>query len=135
MNVLKRFSLVFLLLTCVVLALAGCRKSTPVQNMSSATPLVEPVADREIAAAIVRAGAITGWEIVPAGKGQMIGTIHVRNKHTAEVDITYDQKNYAIKYRSSINLNYKDGKIHPNYNNWVITLDQNIRKEIAKLNK
>lgn len=134
MNLMKRFSLTLLLVLCAVLALAGCRKTAPVQDMSSPIPLVETAPDKEIAAAIIRAGAITGWEIVPTGPGQMLGTIHVRNKHTAEVDITYDQKNYFIKYRSSVNLKYKDGKIHPSYNNWVITLEQNIRREIAKLN-
>lgn len=133
MHLMKRFSLVLLVVFCVVLALAGCRKGTPVQNLSSPVPLADKTTDKKIAGAIIRAGALTGWEIVPVAEGQMIGTLHVRS-HMAEVDIAYDQKNYTIKYRNSINLNYKEGKIHPSYNKWVTTLDQNIRKEIARIN-
>ena len=134
MHTMKRFSLAILVVLCVVFALAGCRKGAPVQNLSSPVPLMDTVPEKQIAEAIIRAGTVTGWEILPTGKGQMIGTLHVRS-HMAEVDIAYDQKTYKITYRNSVNLEYKDGKIHPSYNKWVATLDQNIRREIARISK
>lgn len=123
------------LLACLLMALPGCRNTAPVQNFTSPMPLVEKEKDKEIAAAIIRAGAITGWEIVPIKPGLMTGTIVVRGKHTAVVDIAYDQKEYSITYRNSSGLKYTDGKIHPNYNNWVTTLDYNIRRELATLTR
>lgn len=135
MNAMKRGFLLLLLATCVVLALAGCRKTVPVQNVSSHVTLMQTAPETDIAEAIIRGGGLTGWEIYPTGQGQMIGKLSVRNKHFIEVDITYDQKTYAIKYRTSTNMNFKDGKIHPNYNKWVATLDQNIRQEINKLSR
>lgn len=122
------------LLACLVIALPGCRNGVPIQDFSSPMPLVEAEADKDIAAAIIRAGSVTGWEIVPIRPGVMTGTLVVRGKHTAVVDITYDKDTYKIIYKNSINLRHtSDGKIHPNYNKWVATLDQNIRRELARL--
>ena len=123
-----------LILACSVLALAGCRKGVPVQTQSSPMPLMEQISDKQIAEAIIRAGAVTNWEITPAGPGEMVGTLHIR-AHMAQVTIKYTNKNYQITYKSSSNLNYKDGEIHPNYNKWVMTLDNNIRRELAALSK
>jgi hypothetical protein len=123
------------LFACLVLALPGCRKTAPVQNFSSPMPLLEKVNDKNIAAAIIRAGAVTGWEIVPVRPGLMSGTLEVRGKHTAVVDIAYDRREYKITYKSSTGLKYDSGKIHPQYNNWVATLDKNIRREIAGLTR
>ena len=130
----NRALMLCLILVCSVLALAGCRKGVPIQNQSSPMPLMEKVSDKEVAEAIIRAGAVTAWEIVPSGPGEMVGTLHIRS-HMAQVAIKYTNKNYQITYKSSSNLNYKDGEIHPNYNKWVMTLDNNIRRELASLSK
>lgn len=125
-----------LLLACLVILLPGCRKGVPIQDFSSPMPLVEKQPDRAVAAAIIRGGAMTGWEITPVRPGIMTGTLVVRGKHTAVVEITYDKTQYSIKYKNSINLEQTaDGKIHPNYNKWVATLDANIRRELANLTK
>jgi hypothetical protein len=123
------------LLACLLIALPGCRKLAPVQNFSSPMPLVQKENDKNIASAIIRAGAMTGWEIVPVRPGLMTGTLAVRGKHTAVVDIAYDKQEYKITYRSSSGLKYDNGRIHPQYNKWVTTLDNNIRREIAGLTR
>jgi hypothetical protein len=132
----RNFLLPAALLACVIIALPGCRKGVPVQNISSPVPLLAEEADKDVAAAIIRAGTLTGWKIVPVRPGLMTGTLAVRGKHSAVVEIAYDKKEYTITYKSSGNLKYTpDGTIHPNYNKWVTTLDHNIRRELASLSR
>lgn len=123
-----------LILACAVLMLAGCNKRVPVQNQVTPIPILENVSDKEIESAIIRAGAVTGWNIVPSGERTLIGTLNLRG-HQAVVVITYDKKNYRITYKSSLNLKYDGATIHRNYNNWVIRLDDNIRRHIAELSR
>ena len=52
--------------------------------------------------------------------------INVRNRYYAEIDIRYTGTSYAITYRDSQELGYKNGKIHRNYNRWVSMLDRDI---------
>ncbi|MEA1136039.1 hypothetical protein U8M49_27900, partial [Klebsiella pneumoniae] len=52
--------------------------------------------------------------------------ITVRNQYYAAIDIRYTRNSYAITYRDSRDLGYKDGKIHRNYNRWVSMLDRDI---------
>jgi hypothetical protein len=127
--------LVVALLACLLVLLPGCRKGVAVQNFSSPMPLVQKQSDKEITAAIIRAGAVTNWEITPVRPGLLAGSLTVRGKHTVVVDIAYTQSDYKITYRSSTNMEYTpEGMIHPNYNKWVATLDANIRRELSKLN-
>ena len=52
--------------------------------------------------------------------------ITVRGQFYAAIDIRYTRNSYAITYRDSRDLGYKDGKIHRNYNRWVSMLDRDI---------
>ena len=125
----------FLLLTlcALMLATAGCRKSAPVQNIGEHPfpPTNSKLTDDNVKNAIVRAGIDLGWAMAAVAPGEMTGTLHLR-AHTAVVTIKYSLKErfYSILYKSSQNLDYKDGKIHPNYNNWIINLTNNIDREI-----
>ena len=56
----------------------------------------------------------------------MQAEINVRNQYYAAIDIRYTRNSYAITYRDSRDLGYKDGKIHRNYNRWVSMLDRDI---------
>ncbi|MDR2573116.1 MAG: hypothetical protein LBC94_02010 [Desulfovibrio sp.] len=135
MTISKRPLCLSFILVCALAALIGCRKAVPVESTSSSMPITATAANKaKIGDAIIRAGAATNWKITPAGDGKMTGTLNAR-AHTAVVSITYDDASYRIDYKDSVNLNYKDGNIHPNYNKWVHTLDKNIRAEIAQLNK
>ena len=131
----KNLFLSGLVLLFSALVLTGCAQKVPLMNLASPMPLVKKTANKDIEAAIIRAGALTNWSVVPAGPGAMTGTLHVRGKHTAVVDIAYDQKEFRITYKDSDNLNYDDGKIHRSYNRWVATLEKNIRRELSLLNR
>jgi hypothetical protein len=130
----NRFFWLVAVTALLALSLAGCRKTISVQNQSSPMPVLTQVSDNDIEQAIIRGGARTNWEIVPAGARTMIGTLYIRS-HQAVVTITYDKAQYRIQYKSSMNLQYEDGKIHPNYNNWVNLLDNNLRQELAALTR
>jgi hypothetical protein len=64
--------------------------------------------------------------------GVVNGTIHLRT-HTAVIDVEYSTKSYNIVYRSSENLDARDGQIHKNYNGWIENLDNAIRRELLRV--
>ena len=61
--------------------------------------------------------------------------IIVRGKHTVVVSIPYDTQHFSINYKDSINMNYNEGKIHPNYNKWVADLEQALMVNISRITK
>lgn len=68
------------------------------------------------------------------GQGNtIIASLSVRAKHFAEVEISYNEKTYSIKYKSSKDLDFNEQKqtIHRNYNKWVILLSETINRELA----
>jgi hypothetical protein len=124
-----------ILVATAALFFAGCRGGQPIQNVEKA-PVVtasgKPASLAQVSSAIVRAGARLGWQMKPSGKGRVNGTLVVR-EHTANIEVDHDTKTYTIRYKDSVNLNAKDGTIHPNYNGWIQNLDRNIRAELAQL--
>lgn len=116
----------------LVVVVAGCR-SDPIYNADDiilTPPAGATLAD--IQKAILRAGATRGWVMQAEAPGQMVGTLRVRS-HVAVVDIRYSRERCSIRYRSSENLNYDDGDIHPNYNSWVRNLEADIQREVTLL--
>jgi hypothetical protein len=69
-----------------------------------------------------------GWTGKVVRTGVIKGSILVRGKHRAEVEIFYDFNKYSIMYKSSHNLDYNPKKetIHRNYNRWVLNLQNAI---------
>ena len=124
-----------ILVATAALFFAGCRGGQPIQNVEKA-PVVTASGNSatlaQVSTAIVRAGTRLGWQMKPSGKGRVSGTLVVR-EHTANIDVDHDTKTYTIRYKDSVNLNAKDGTIHPNYNSWIQNLDRNIRAELANL--
>lgn len=129
----KHLSLIVFLLVCATFFAVGCKRVAPVTNPSSAMPVTGKVSDKAVKDAIVRAGANKNWEIISTGPQSLEGRLTVRD-HVAVVEITYDSKNYYIGYKDSVNLSYADGSIHPNYNRWVLALENEIRRQLAALN-
>lgn len=129
----KRLSLIVVLVVGVLFLAVGCKKAAPVVNPTSSMPILEKVSDKNIKEAIIRAGANKNWVIIPTGPQQLEGRLNIR-AHTAVVEITYDKKNYSITYKDSVNLQYQDGSIHPNYNRWIVDLENEIRRQLAALN-
>lgn len=51
----------------------------------------------------------------------------------ADLTVTYTATTYSITYRDSQNMNYENGRIHPNYNRWVNNLDHDLQAEFSAL--
>ena len=113
----------------VVLAIAGCN-SMPIQNVDQAAVPSKTMTSDQVRLAIIRAGDGLGWKMKDDGPNKMIGTLILR-KHVAVVDIPYTATSYSIKYRSSVELDEKDGKIHKNYNGWIQNLTRNITAQLG----
>ena len=115
-----------------VLALAGCN-TQPIQNVDQ-TAIVnasgKSLTRDQVRGAIVRAGGALGWQMADEGPGKLVGTINLR-KHTAVIEIPYSASGYAIKYRSSVELNEANGQIHKNYNGWIQNLQRGITAQLA----
>ena len=105
----------------------------PIQNVNDATVVsTSPVKIAQVKSAIMVAGTSLGWKMAEVNPGLIQGTLILR-KHTAVVDIPYSAAKYSIVYKSSINLDEKDGQIHKNYNSWVQNLSKKIGTELLKL--
>lgn len=81
---------------------------------------------------IATAARQRGWTVAPGQGNELIASILVRNRHYAEVSITYTVETFSIKYRDSRELNYNEARntIHRNYNNWIITLSNDIKSHL-----
>ena len=116
----------------LVVALAGCN-SAPIQNVSQAPAISasgKPLSRDQVRGAIVRAGAALGWQMKDEGPNMLVGTIALRN-HSAVIEIPYSANNYSVKYRSSANLDEKNGNIHKNYNGWIQNLQRGINAQLS----
>ena len=125
---MKNIKLPLLLLFVLALTVVGCR-SNPVYNVEGSPITIKGKhTNKDVEKSIIRAGAGLGWVVKPVRVGHLIGTLHLRD-HVAVVDITYNDKVYNIKYKSSQNLNYDGTNIHSNYNGWVQNLDRAIQTQ------
>lgn len=119
----------------LALTLTACNTTT-LQNVNSASYGVASTAQQlslsQYETAIIRAGAERGWVFRRVGPGHLEGTIDVRNKHSATVDIFFDTQEFSIVYKDSDNLKYDAAArtIHRNYNSWVSNLERDIRREV-----
>ena len=125
---------------CIALLGTGCRKGVPVTpfgNSIAYSGKIQNDAAREeqkdkVKRAIIDAGSSLGWVMKPVNESTIEGTLYIRS-HVAIVNIQYDATRYTINYKNSVNLNYKDGKIHPQYRNWVLRLQRQIDAELSKI--
>ena len=117
----------------VAAALAGCGTSAPINNVSNAkvvSPAGKQLSPVQVREAIVRAGAALGWIMRDSGPGKLTGVLMLRT-HKAEVEIPYSTSSYSITYKSSVNLDEGGGKIHRNYNGWILNLSRGIDAQLA----
>lgn len=120
-------------------AVAGCRAET-VYNPTDiayapAATTTRALTPTDYKNAIIRAGTKRGWTFQDAGPGHLVGTLSVRGKHFATVDVLYDTESFTINYKDSRNLDYDPAtrQIHPNYNSWVGNLQQDIQAEVTRM--
>lgn len=127
-----------LIVVMLLVVVAGCR-TAPLYNVVDQSYAQPPVAAaptlEDYKKAIIRGGAKRGWSFDEAGRGHLIGTVAVRGKHFATVDVTFDTEAFSITYNTSRNLNHDPGtnEIHPNYNSWVRLLQQDIQAEVTRI--
>ncbi|MFC6339092.1 hypothetical protein GIR22_05390 [Pseudomonas sp. CCM 7891] len=111
------------LIALTLLTVAGCT-SKPVLNTQHDLPV--QVSEEKMKHAIVAALEKREWTVQRLSPQLVQAEITVRNQFHAEIDIRYTRTHYAITYRDSRELGYKDGKIHRNYNRWISMLDRDI---------
>jgi hypothetical protein len=117
-------------LVAVALLLAACT-SKPIYNPEEHFSSQLAISDNQMQRAIITALNDRQWVVQSIQPGQIQASITVRGRHHAEVDIPYTSTSFNINYRSSWGLDYKNGKIHGNYNRWVNRLRDNILKELS----
>lgn len=83
----------------------------------------------DVEKAIIEGARVRGWQAQVLKPGHIEAVLYVRS-HVAKVDIRFDTKNYSISYKDSVNLDYKNGRIHRNYNKWVMNLNSDIQSKI-----
>lgn len=83
----------------------------------------------DVERAIIEGARVRGWQPRVVAPGHIEAILYIRS-HVAEVDIRYDTEKYSITYKNSSNLDYKNGKIHRNYNKWVQNLNNDIQSKI-----
>ena len=113
------------LITLALLVTAGCT-SKPILNTQHNLPADAQVSEEKMKAVIVNALQKREWTVQRLSPQLVQAEINVRNQYYAAIDIRYTRNSYAITYRDSRALGYKDGKIHRNCNRWVNNLDSDI---------
>ena len=113
------------LIALALLTTAGCTNK-PVLNTQHDLPVTAQLSEAKIKQVIVAALQKREWTVQRLSPQLVQAEITVRNQFHAEIDIRYTRTSYAITYRDSRDLGYKDGKIHRNYNRWVSMLDRDI---------
>jgi uncharacterized protein YndB with AHSA1/START domain len=105
-------------------------------NVAAVTGSGKPATAEEIKRAFVVGGARRGWTFTDTGPGTMVATLVVRT-HTLVMDFSYEDGKYSLRYKNSINLDYKDeaGRktIHRSYVNWNTNLMNDARAEMMRL--
>jgi hypothetical protein len=105
-------------------------------NVAAVTGSGKPATVGEIKRAFMAGGARRGWTATDAGPDAMILTIVVRT-HTLLMELTCEPGKYSLKYKDSVNLDFKDeaGKrtIHRSYINWNTNLMNDARAELMRL--
>ena len=83
----------------------------------------------DVERAIIEGARVRGWQPGVVAPGHIEAVLYIRS-HVAKVDILFDTKSYSITYKDSTNLDYKNGRIHRNYNKWVQNLNNDIQSKI-----
>jgi hypothetical protein len=123
---MKAFRLLALALALAALACS----TTKVQNFAGTIP--GGLTHDQVREAITEAAESRNWTVKPLNDSTLLATLVIRSRHSATIEIPYDTTRYALNYKDSTNLDYKDGEIHENYNAWVEKLDRTIQKDLHR---
>ncbi|GLS83177.1 hypothetical protein [Paraferrimonas haliotis] len=92
-------------------------------------PVPANLTEVQVQTAIEKASFKRGWIMQLKAPGMMEAKLTLRT-HEVTVDIPFTTEGYAIRYVDSVNMNYKNGKIHTKYNTWVTNLDRDIQESL-----
>jgi hypothetical protein len=85
-----------------------------------------------VKSAIVAGSTHLGWSVKEDKPGKLTLHYNKQDKHMVTVDVLHDATGYQIKYVDSVNMNYRDGMITPQYNRWTANLIKHIALEHAR---
>jgi hypothetical protein len=85
----------------------------------------------EVQTAVLAACRKKGWSANLAQPGMIEASITIRSRHRAKIEIQFSSTHYTIQYRESSGLDYRNGRIHSNYNHWIAQLDAAIKNELG----
>lgn len=114
--------------------LVGCSSNDVMNienNLIPTKPSGEELTLEEIQKSIVNSLQRRRWQPKVISADEVQGRLNVRD-HWAQISITFNRKTYSINYLDSKNLDYKNGSIHRNYNNWVLRLDRTIQQDLNR---
>ena len=115
--------------TVFILAATVAHARTDIVDINDAA--IPAGLDLEAITISITTGAVDRrWTPKVVGPGHVEAHLYIRS-HVAIVDITFDESAYSITYKDSENLDYKDGRIHRNYNRWVANLNQTLQRRLA----
>jgi hypothetical protein len=132
-NLLALLSAVTLVVAVLFATPAEAARVQPIENVENAN-VPSGLDQQAVRNAIIDGCSVRNWVAEEIEPGHMQCTVQVR-KHTAKVDIRYNTENYSITYADSVELKYKDGKIHRNYNSWVMNLNGDINNALLKASR
>ena len=120
-----------LFIIVISIFITGCT-SKPIHNIENehVPTIYKQPSIKDVEKSIINAAIRRGWSPHIIKPGLIEASISVRT-HKATVEIPFTESEYSINYKSSENLNYSDGNIHRNYNNWVIKLSRTIQEELG----
>ena len=128
---MRKTSIFLVVVLVSTLALIGCRKRVPIENPTANISVSKSLTQAQVRTAIFAACPMTGWTPRDISSNIVEASLTVRGRHHVVVEIEYSTSMYKINHKSTVNLDEKDGSIHPNYNKWVNTLRQNIDRSLA----
>jgi hypothetical protein len=114
--------------------LTACIVEAPIQNVHNApvpSRSGKQLTQKQVAEAIYGGCMDKGWRTKKIGPGHIVATLD-HGKLMAQVDITYDNQDYDIKYKDSRNMRHSGNLIHKRYNGWIHYLDQAILKRMQQ---
>lgn len=111
-----------------VFTLAGCHTAPPL-NLDR-QPIGMHAQGDATGVLIERALNQRGWTVAARRPGAIDAFILVR-QHRADITISYDAETYSILFRDGDNLSQWNGRVHRNYNGWIVRLNNEIQQTLG----
>ena len=113
--------------------LTGCAyKAQPVLNPEISVPSsAGALSLQQLEQRIIEAGRIRNWQFSRAEPGHLIAR-QIQPKHSATVDIYFDQQRVRIAKKETSGLRDTGGTIHSHYNVWIRNLEQDIQASLGR---